>query len=776
MLTHLFLRWMSLPLATLLAMALAMTMQTPSLGVEAARLAGYIQPDGNKAFALTLRPTVPAVAGPRDVVLLVSTADSQTGEYLAKSLATLQLTLAGLAPNDRVNLVAFDVNAQSLTRGFVSPQGAEMAQAMAALEQRRPLGSCDLEKALDTAGKSFPGGARRRRAIVYIGDGSSRANTLNAGQLEQMVNDLVAQRAPVTTLGIGPRVNEQMLGTLASRTGGVALREQSDVGADAYGASLARSVRGSVLWPKAAGSVKWPDGMEVYPKTLPPLRTDRDTVLVGSGAAKPAAAKQVDINVDAPGGPQKLSWQVPEFKSDPTNSYLATLVDQAKADDGKTLPLVDSESLARARREIAGGRGFSALAREALQSGNLASAENLAAAALRRDPKDPQALAVQKAAAAQTAKAGVDNTGGARLGEHPPQKDDASETVVAQHSATEARTEKEVRIAIDDARKGISGSQELNDKIINALREMTTELDSISELRPETRDRLKRTLHATIQELKRRGEELVYREQERTRREKAQRVREMDNEALTRRREKIHQLMEQSRSLAAEGHYKPAEESAAEAAKMSDKDEPNSRPAALAAVQRARFAGAYDAAMANKVAAERGFLGTMGEVEKSHIPMPDDQPIVYPDAEKWKKLTASRKEKYGGADLSRRSPAEKKIQEALKSSVFHGGPLKVDFDNTPLNDVVDYLKDLCGIEIQLDAAGLKEVGVNVSEPVSKKLKGVSLGSALKLILEGLSSPLKYVVRDDVLLITSPAKAEIVTTKIYPVGDLVVPTK
>ena len=297
-----FLRWMSLPLATVLGLALAMATQTPLLGVEAARLAGYAQPDGSSnAFALTLKPSVPAAAGPRDVVLLVSTAASQTGDYRAKSLATLQLTLAGLAPNDRVNLMAFDLNAQSLTRGFVSPQSAEMAQAMTALEQRAPLGSCDLEKALDTAGKSFPSGAPSPRAIVYIGDGSSRANMLNADQLEHVVNDLVAQRVPVTTFGVGPRVNEQMLGILASRTGGVALREQADVGADAYGAGLARAVRGSVLWPKAGSSVKWPDGLEVYPKTLPPLRTDRDTVLVGSGTAKPAAAKQVDIDVDCAG-------------------------------------------------------------------------------------------------------------------------------------------------------------------------------------------------------------------------------------------------------------------------------------------------------------------------------------------------------------------------------------------------------------------------------------------------------------------------------------------
>ena len=270
------------------------------LGGEAARLDGFTQADGGNVFALTLKPSVPAASGPRDVVVLVSTAASQTGDYRAKALATLQATLAKLDANDRVKLVAFDLNAAPLTQGFVAPNSPEMAAAISALEQRTPLGSCDLEKALDTAAKSFTGDSKSPRAIVYIGDGSSRANALTTEQLDRVVNDLVAQRAPVIAFGVGSQIQEQLLGILASRTGGIVAPEQASVDAGAYGAGLAKAVHGSVLWPKAGGSVKWPDGMDVYPKTLPPLRSDRDTVVVGT--AKSTAAKQVEIDVDGPAG------------------------------------------------------------------------------------------------------------------------------------------------------------------------------------------------------------------------------------------------------------------------------------------------------------------------------------------------------------------------------------------------------------------------------------------------------------------------------------------
>ena len=80
-------------------------------------------------------------------------------------------------------------------------------------------------------------------------------------------------------------------------------------------------------------------------------------------------------------------------------------------------------------------------------------------------------------------------------------------------------------------------------------------------------------------------------------------------------------------------------------------------------------------------------------------------------------------------------------------------PTQFEFVETPLKDVVDYLKDLHHIEIQLDSPALKEAGVDESTPVTKNLKGISLRSALKLMLDELQ--LKYVIHNDVLLITSP---------------------
>ena len=78
--------------------------------------------------------------------------------------------------------------------------------------------------------------------------------------------------------------------------------------------------------------------------------------------------------------------------------------------------------------------------------------------------------------------------------------------------------------------------------------------------------------------------------------------------------------------------------------------------------------------------------------------------------------------------------AEKKIVRELDK------PTTLEFIDTPLTDVVDYLKDLHGIEIQLDRRALDEagigndVGVSLFEPVANTLSPLGAGETCKLTL------------------------------------------
>ena len=96
---------------------------------------------------------------------------------------------------------------------------------------------------------------------------------------------------------------------------------------------------------------------------------------------------------------------------------------------------------------------------------------------------------------------------------------------------------------------------------------------------------------------------------------------------------------------------------------------------------------------------------------------------------------------------------------------------KFEFLELPLQDVVMYLKDRHHIEFQLDTKVMEEASIGVETPVTRNLQGLSLRSALRLMLGAMD--LTYVVKDEVLLITTikAANAEKVVI-IYPVGDLI----
>ncbi|MEE8451556.1 MAG: hypothetical protein V3R99_06555 [Thermoguttaceae bacterium] len=115
--------------------------------------------------------------------------------------------------------------------------------------------------------------------------------------------------------------------------------------------------------------------------------------------------------------------------------------------------------------------------------------------------------------------------------------------------------------------------------------------------------------------------------------------------------------------------------------------------------------------------------------------------------------------------LGRVSRSERRILKALRT------PTELNFLETPLRDVVDYLKEYHEIEIQIDAVALDDVGLTLDEQITKQLKGISLQSALKLILRDVD--LTYIIQDEVLLITIPEVAEYrLTTMIYPVTELI----
>jgi len=281
------------------------------------------------------------------------------------------------------------------------------------------------------------------------------------------------------------------------------------------------------------------------------------------------------------------------------------------------------------------------------------------------------------------------------------------------------------------------------------------------ELRAEVRSTLRSKLEAALREASRVAatKDILDHQQQEAQAAALDRLRIGQN--LDRKQEKLKQLMDRFDSLMDEGRYIAADEIGEREVGQLAPELPIAQSATLVA----HMTGAHEADLALRLARQKAVIDTLGTVEVAMMPMPDDQPIVYPPADEFQELSTRRK-RYATTDLKKQSPAEKKIREALEA------PTQMEFTETPLQDAVGYLKDLHGVEIQLDTRAMEDAGVGTDTPVSRVLNGVSLKSALRLLLG--EYDLTFIVKDEVLLITTQDKAEAeLVTKAYPVADLVI---
>jgi len=761
-----------------LVLAGAIIARSAEPGQESARLDTTTK-SGESFFALSLSPTVPRPAAkPRDVVILFDTSASQTGAYRDKAFSALDATLAALSPTDKVRLFAVDLNAIPLMESFAAANSAETRAALASLRSRVPLGATDMAGALTASADAFGGvqGTARGRAALYIGDGMSTANLLASETLRPLVARLTEERVPVSSYAIGPRIDSPLLACLANQTGGVMAVDGENLTGAQVGNWLAAAVEAPVVWPK---TVVMPESLHsVAGDRALPLRFDRDTVLVGQGQL--SAPATVKMNVDNDGQSSELAWQVAPSAPNTDFAFLAPLVESAKRDGGLTLPTLGTQGLNEVRRMfVDDAQGLNRLGRVALASGDTEQAKRLAEQALAANGADAEASAILRLAD-QQAKSGAAIPAmkfaalqdGATEDAPAPAAEEADggllDAVDRDRRVLQQAIQTEVRTTINEARSQMATAPEA---VIDILKLELEHVRKATELDAGQRTQLAGQLETALQDASRRAAEQVERDLRQQEIQAEADARKQLNRELVINQQKADQLLARFESLLDENQFRAAEEVADQARAilpaLRNTPEPGDATATFASPLVARTMG-YTYDMRELVRRrQKGVVESLYAVEVAHVPQSDEPPIIYPSAEEWMLKTERRKKYAESVSLYQPGSSEEKIYREL------GNSTDLEFADTPLSDVVDFIKNKHEIEIQLDSKGLTDAAVDPSAPITRSVKGISLRSALRLILEEFD--LTYVVQDEVLKITSKEKAdEILTTRVYPVADLVIP--
>jgi RNA polymerase sigma factor (sigma-70 family) len=121
------------------------------------------------------------------------------------------------------------------------------------------------------------------------------------------------------------------------------------------------------------------------------------------------------------------------------------------------------------------------------------------------------------------------------------------------------------------------------------------------------------------------------------------------------------------------------------------------------------------------------------------------------------------------ATTLRRLGAAAKIAEALDTETV------LEFNETPLSEVVDYLKTARNIPVMIDRRALDSIGLGSETPITICIAGVSLRSSLTLMLNELD--LDYMVAHEMLIITSREVAQSqLDPRIYSTANLNIPVE
>ncbi len=237
----------------------------------------------------------------------------------------------------------------------------------------------------------------------------------------------------------------------------------------------------------------------------------------------------------------------------------------------------------------------------------------------------------------------------------------------------------------------------------------------------------------------------------------ARKAQEAETESM--KQSEVKDLVKQYNALRKEGKYHEAQLAAAKGQEL-DPD----NPIFPVMIYTARILENQADSTGGKKRREDIFTKGLNEAEDPGPTMSDNHPVAF---DKDFQLRTKDRSMWISQTLGHKSDKEREIERRLSQ------PVNLEFRDIPLYRAVDDLRELTGVNIIIDRAALEEADIKLDRPLTEKLDGVAMKSALNILLAQLH--LTYVIRDEVLQITTPKHAQgKLVQRTFPVADLIIP--
>lgn len=213
---------------------------------------------------------------PKDVVFLVDTSGSQSGDPLSKCQELMRRFINGLNPNDTFTIIDFSDRVRQLSKKPLPNTPENRAKAIAYINNLQAFGSTEMLSGIRTA-INFPTPAGRLRSVVLLTDGY-------IGNENEILAEVQQHLQPANRLysfGAGSSVNRFLLNRIAEIGRGISRIIRHDEPTEEVAEKFYRQINNPVL---TNIQISWQGDTEspvIYPATAPDLFSAQPLVLFG---------------------------------------------------------------------------------------------------------------------------------------------------------------------------------------------------------------------------------------------------------------------------------------------------------------------------------------------------------------------------------------------------------------------------------------------------------------------------------------------------------------
>ncbi|MEH2422096.1 MAG: VIT domain-containing protein [Nostoc sp.] len=213
---------------------------------------------------------------PKDVVFLVDTSGSQSGDPLSKCQELMRRFINGLNPNDTFTIIDFSDKVRQLSKEPLPNTPENRAKAIAYINNLQADSSTEMLSGIRTA-INFPTPVGRLRSVVLLSDGYIG----NENEILAEVQQHLQPENRLYSFGAGSSVNRFLLNRIAEIGRGISRIIRHDEPTEEVAEKFYRQINNPVL---TNIQISWQGDIEspvIYPAIAPDLFSKQPLVLFG---------------------------------------------------------------------------------------------------------------------------------------------------------------------------------------------------------------------------------------------------------------------------------------------------------------------------------------------------------------------------------------------------------------------------------------------------------------------------------------------------------------